>query len=158
MHCRIRDARDDDAAGLIALIASCYSEYEGCVLDVENEAPELKAIASAHVGGRFWVVESGGEIVGSIGILPVSGNVWEIKKLYVVKGARRGGLGKRLVELAQDEARRRGATAIELWSDTRFADAHRLYTRLGYEQGQKTRELHDLSKSVEYYFRKVLGG
>ena len=154
MDFAIRNARDDDAAGLIALIESCYSEYEGCALDVENEAPELKAIATAHTEGRFWVAERGGEIIASIGILPAAGDMWEIKKLYVMKSGRRLGLGQRLVELAEGEARSRGGMTMELWSDTRFTDAHRLYSRLGYEQGTVTRELHDLSNSVEYYFRK----
>jgi putative acetyltransferase len=51
----------------------------------------------------------------------------------------------------------RRASAIELWSDTRFLDAHRLYEKRGYVRGPKTRELHDKSKSVEYYYRKALG-
>jgi putative acetyltransferase len=54
------------------------------------------------------------------------------------------------------EARSRGVQAVELWSDTRFADAHRLYERRGYTRGPETRTLHDKSNSVEYYYRKYL--
>ena len=54
-------------------------------------------------------------------------------------------------------AESRGARFVELWSDTRFADAHRLYERLGYRKSGVTRELHDMSGSVEYHFRKELG-
>lgn len=39
---------------------------------------------------------------------------------------------------------------------TRFTDAHRLYERLGYVRSPGTRELHDLSRSVEYHFAKAL--
>lgn len=158
IHLKIRDARDGDGEGLIALIEECYSEYEGCVLDVDGEAPELREIATAHAakGGRFWVAESDGVILGSVGLVPNGDGVYELKKLYVTKEARRMGLGKRLVSLAEVEAMSRGARAIELWSDTRFADAHRLYERRAYVRLPETRELHDKSASVEYHFRKEL--
>ncbi len=157
---KIRNARDDDAAGMIALIGACFAEYEGCVLDVDGEAPELKEIATAHStqGGRFWVAESDGAIIGSVGLVPNGGGVWELKKLYVTKAARRLGIGRRLVSLAEVEAMSRGARAIELWSDTRFEDAHRLYERRGYTRQPETRELHDKSGSVEYHFHKLLTG
>jgi putative acetyltransferase len=72
--------------------------------------------------------------------------------LYVRAAARRSGLGGRLLAVAEDEARRRGARRIQLWSDTRFTTAHRFYER----RGPATRELHDLSASVEYLFFKDL--
>lgn len=157
IHLKVRDARDTDADGLIALIEACYSEYPGCVLDVDGEAPELRGIATAHAekGGRFWVAESDGAIVGSVGLVPGDG-AFELKKLYVTKEARRLGIGRRLVSLVEVEAMSRGARAIELWSDTRFEDAHRLYERCGYTRLPETRELHDKSASVEYHFRKEL--
>jgi putative acetyltransferase len=156
---RIRDACDGDAAGLIALIGSVFAEYPGCVLDVDGEAPELRAIARsfAALGGRFWVAEREGRVVGSVGLLPgeAAGGV-ELRKLYVHRSVRRRGLGRRLCERVEDEARRRGARFVELWSDTRFEDAHRLYEKRGYLRGRVTRELHDLSGSVERYFRRAL--
>lgn len=161
MKVKIREARDDDGEQLTELIAGCYAEYEGCVLDVDGEAPELREIASWHAakGGRFWVAESEGRLVGSAGIVPGERKgLAEMKKLYVAKGARRMGLGARLCSLIEVEAMSRGFTEIELWSDTRFNDAHRLYEGRGYVRGPKTRDLRDKSKSTEYYFRKDLRG
>jgi putative acetyltransferase len=126
---------------------------------VDGEAPELREIASYHtrLGGRFWVAESEGRIVGSAGLAPGKGpGVIELKKLYVASDARRMGLGARLCGLVEVEAMSRGARQIELWSDTRFKDAHRLYERRGYTRGRKKRSLHDKSKTVEYYFSKDL--
>jgi putative acetyltransferase len=159
MRFKIRDAKDEDAERLIGLIDSCYSEYDGCVLRVEDEAPELKHIASEHQekGGRFWVAEQNGDLVGSAGLVPGDKpGVIEMKKLYVAQNARKIGLAARLCSLVEVEAMSRGAEAIELWSDTRFKDAHRLYERRGYTRGPKTRELKDASKSVEYFYRKEL--
>jgi putative acetyltransferase len=104
------------------------------------------------------VAESGGKLLACAGLVS-TGNpaVMEMKKLYVAREARQMGLGARLCSLVEAEAMSRAATAIELWSDTRFLDGHRLYERRGYVRGPSTRELHDKSNSVEYYFRKPLG-
>ena len=155
----IRDARDDDAWDLVGLVAGCWSEYPGCVLDVHGEEPDLLAIATAYAakGGRFWVVEEHGRLIASVGVAPAPapGRV-RLEKLYVARSARRKGLGSRLVELVETEASARGATAVELWTDTRFELAHRLYERLRYVRNGATKELHDLSNSVEYHYLKEL--
>ena len=159
MRLKIRDARNDDGDRLIELIGACYADYPGCILDVDGEVPELRAIAThyAEMDGRFWVAEGEGGLLGSVGIAPgKEPGVFEVKKLYVAKEARRMGLGQRLLGLAEVEAMSRGARAIDLWSDTRFEDSHRLYERRGYTRGESTRELHDASNSVEHYFRKEI--
>jgi putative acetyltransferase len=159
MEFEIRDGRDDDAWDLVGLVAGCWSEYPGCVLDVHGEEPDLLAIASAYEakGGRFWVVEEDGRLIASVGLAPApaAGQVL-LQKLYVARSARRKGLGGRLVGLVEAEAVTRGATAVELWTDTRFEPAHRLYESLGYFRNGATRDLHDLSHSVEYHYRKEL--
>jgi len=154
----LRAVRDTDAAGLIALIAACYAEYPGVVLDVDREAPELHAMASfaaAH-GGRFWVAETEAAVVGCVGVFPAPEQRHELRKLYVARAARRRGLGRRLCGLAESAAREDGARAVELWSDTRFTDAHRLYRNLGFRETGGRRDLHDLSHSTEIHFVKRL--
>ncbi len=155
----IRDARDDDADGLIALLAGVFAEYPGCVMDVDGELPELRRIASyfREHAGEFWVAEQNGQVVGCIGYTPAcDASGIELKKLYVHASARKYGLGGRLVERVEDRARERGASFIDLWSDTRFVTAHAFYERRGWERGPNTRALHDKSDTVEYYFRKPL--
>lgn len=155
----IRDARDSDADGLITLIGGCFSEYPGCLLDVDGELPELRAIATAFRDwhGRFWVAERAGRVVGSVGFTPGKRPGYaELKKLYVEKAARKTGLGATLCTLAEDEAREAGFSRIDLWSDTRFQTAHAFYEKRGYARGPKTRELHDSSFTVEYYFERAL--
>jgi putative acetyltransferase len=155
----IRAARDTDVDGLIALVGGCFAEYAGCVLDVDGEIPELRHIASAYAdwNGEFWVAELGSAVVGSIGWTPVErGAGAELKKLYVARAARRLGLGARLCALVESAAQHQGAAFVELWSDTRFADAHRLYQKRGYVRSPGTRELHDLSNTTEYHFRLEL--
>jgi putative acetyltransferase len=152
----IRDARDDDSAQLIALIEAVYAEYPGCVLDVDGEAPHLRRPASAFAerGGRLWVAESAGAVVACGGFAD-RGEALELLGLYVAPSARRRGLAGRLAALVERAAVERGRARVELWTDTRFLDAHRLYERLGYVRGG-TRELRDLSRSVEHHYRKSL--
>ena len=158
-HLTIREARDGDAWDLIGLVAGCWSEYPGCVLDVHGEAPELLHIATyyTHQQGRFWIAEAGGRLVGSVGTQPSpqAGAVL-LQKLYVAPGARRQGLGRRLVGQVEDEARARGAGSVEIWTDTRFLDAHRLYEACGYRREPETRDLHDLSHTTEFRYSKQL--
>ena len=156
---RVREARDSDAGALVALIAAVYDEYPGCVLDVDGEAPELLAIRShfRQLGGHFWIAEQNARLVASVGVVPAAeADAVELRKLYVGQSVRRGGLGTRLCERVEAAARARGARFVELWSDTRFEDAHRLYARLSYLRGSHTRALHDRSASIEYYFKKQL--
>ncbi len=156
---RLRDARDADADGLIALIGSCFAEYPNCILDVDGEIPELRGIATyfARHEGRCWVAERDASVVGCVGVTPATepGGV-ELKKLYVLAPERRHRLGSRLTDLVEDEGRRRGARFVDLWSDTRFEAAHRFYEARGYVRSGETRELHDQSDTVEYYFRLTL--
>jgi len=56
----------------------------------------------------------------------------------------------------EDIARAAGAARMDAWSDTRFTHAHRFYEREGYVKGPRTRELNDISNSVEFYFIKAL--
>jgi putative acetyltransferase len=154
----LRPVRDDDADTLRKLIGRVYAEYPGCVLEPDGLDADLDAMASlvATKGGEFWVVERGGELVACCGWAPAGDGVVELKRLYVGAAARRQGIGRRLVEMVEQAARDRRATAVELWSDTRFAEAHRLYESLGYRRLPETRELHDASNSVEHHFRKQL--
>jgi predicted GNAT family N-acyltransferase len=149
----LRLVTDGDSEALIRLIGDAWSEYPGCVLDVDGEEPWLRAPATAF-HGTFWVVTRDEDVVACVGLKPLAAGSIELKSLYVAAKARRQGLGELLTELVEQEARERGARRIELWSDGRFADAHRLYTRLGYERLPRTRELHDLSNTTEYAFAK----
>jgi len=148
---RIRPATDADSAGVIALIARVFSEFEGCVLDVDREEPGLRAPASTY--DRFWVVEEDGAVVGCCACSLRPGVV-ELKKMYLDRAVRGHGLGRRLIELVEAVARGTDAACVELWSDTRFTVAHAVYERLGYVRGPRTRDLHDLSHTQEYYFSK----
>jgi RimJ/RimL family protein N-acetyltransferase len=156
----LRAVRDDDADGLIRLIAAAYEEYPGCVLDlpgVDDDLPAPATTAAAR-GGRWWVLARGEDILGSIGTGAVDHRgVLELKRCYLTADLRGRGLATRLIRRVEEHAAGLGAEVIELWSDTRFAAAHRRYQALGYERTGEERRLHDPSDTTEFRFVKRVG-
>ena len=161
----IRPASDADSGQVVSLIAACWVQYPGNILDVQAEEPALRRVASAYgaKGGKIWVASvsflKGEWIVGCVGVVPAPQNTEtaaELVKMYVHPRLRRQGLARRLAALPEAVAREWGAKAIDLWSDTRFVEAHAFYQALGYTKTGETRDLHDLSNSTEYHFIKRL--
>jgi GNAT superfamily N-acetyltransferase len=154
-----RPGRDEDAAGVIRLIGDCWSDYPGCVVDIDGEAPELRALASycAGRGGAVWVAEDG-DVVGLVCAFPLGDDVWELAKMYVARAHRGGGLAERLIQTAEFHARANGGTRMKLWSDTRFDRAHRFYEKHGYVRSGPIRALNDKSNSIEFGYTKPLVG
>lgn len=155
-----RPATDADADALVALIGGVYAEYPGCVLDLEGIDDDLVAPATAFErhGGHLWLVDepSGRELLACVGAGPLRDGSVELKRLYVHRDARGRGLGTQLVRWVEAHAVGLGAERIELWSDTRFLDAHRHYRRLGYAETDELRDLDDPSHTTERRFERQL--
>ncbi len=147
-----------DSPDVIALVAAAYAEHPGCVMDLPGVDDDLPVLAErwAAAGGGGWVVERGGSVVGCVGWAPTGPETIELKRLYVSGPARGAGLGGSLVAHVVGVARHEGARWLELWSDTRFLDAHRLYERHGFTRLPATRDLHDPSDTTEFHYVRDL--
>ncbi len=157
----IREGRDDDAEGFIALIGTCWAEYPGCILDVDGEVPELRALATwfRDQGGKLWAAEQEGRLVGMVGTRPLKEDeAWEICRMYVDAAARGSGLATALLDTAETHARASGAERMVLWTDTRFTRAHGFYEKLGYVRHGSIRILDDISHSLEFRYAKPAAG
>jgi GNAT superfamily N-acetyltransferase len=156
----LRPGRDDDAAGFIDLIAACWAEYPGCVMDLDGEVPELRALASHYAvqGGALWAAEAGGAIVGMAATRPLGEGVWEVCKMYVARAQRGTGLAAALLAATENHARAGGGGTMKLWSDTRFDRAHRFYEKHSYVRSGPIRALDDVSNSIEFPYAKPLAG
>ena len=157
----LRPGRDADADGFIALIARCWADYPGCVMDVDGEMPEVRALATYYAarGGALWAAERDGAVAGMVAVRPGADGdgAWEICRLYADPAQHGTGLGHRLLDAAEAHARAHGARRLVLWSDTRFDRAHRFYEKRGYVRAGGIRALGDLSNSLEYGYAKPLG-
>lgn len=153
-----RPAKDSDANSLIKLIGDCFSEYEGVFLEPDGLDADLKAYASYmdEINGEAFVVEKGGELVAVSSYAPIEGDKYQLKRIYLSEKLRGSGMGLELLHLVEGKAKERGATSMELWSDTRFTRAHSFYQREGYVKQDYTRDLNDSSNTTEYCFIKQL--
>lgn len=156
----IRPGRDGDAEAVIRIVGDCWAEYPGCVMDLDGECPELRALASycAEKGGMFWAAEQDGAVCGIVCAYPLPDGAWELGKMYVDARARGTGMAAALVDVAEGHARARGAAWMKLWSDTRFDRAHRFYEKCGYVRHGPIRALGDKSNSIEFAYAKPLSG
>jgi len=153
-----RPATAEDARAIQGLIGEVYAEY-GVYLLLDSVDAHLNEPAGyfRKSGGCFWVLERTGAIVGTVGARPNADDSAELKSLYIHRSMRRQGWGRRLIELVMDYARARGKRRLVLWSDTRFLDAHRLYSSMGFVQ-EGVRELNDVFDTQEYGFTRCLEG
>ena len=155
MTFQIEPAGFETAVEVIELIHRVFDEY-GFIWDPEDEFGDLLAEGGAfpyfEPRGAIWVMrDADGRVVGSIAAERLDGPTVELHRLYLDADLRGQGLGRRLFETGVDWAREQGAWRVELWSDTRFEDAHRLYERLGYVKTE-TRELDDVNDTVEFKY------
>ncbi len=157
---RLRPGRDADADAIIRLIGDCWAEYPGCVMDLDGEVPELRALAShaAGRGGAMWVAEAEGRVVGLVCAWPLTDGTWELAKMYVASAERGGGIAHDLADAAEAQARAGGATRMALWTDTRFDRAHRFYEKRGFVRQGPIRALADASNTIEFGYARPLTG
>lgn len=127
----IREARSGDIPSLAVLIRAL-----GYEVDEEGLGSRLADLAAQD---RPTLVAETDRIAGCItlGITPVLHRprpVGRITMLVVAEDVRGQGLGRLLVEAAEQRLREAGCGLIEVTSNLRRADAHAFYERLGYER------------------------
>jgi putative acetyltransferase len=151
----IRPGTRDDAPGVVALIGRVFVEY-GWIWDPPTEVPDLLDFDAHYAAphGAFWVVTENRRVVGSAGVDRRGPGLAELHRLYLEPDQRGRGLGEALVERVLAWCRAESVARLELWSDTRFEHAHRLYLRLGFHQdGERTLD-GDLNDTREYRFER----
>ena len=95
--------------------------------------------------GEVWVGDEDERIVGILVIRP-AGGVLELENVAVDPARQRLGLGRALIEFAEQHALELGLDAVELYTNEAMVENLRLYPLLGYvETGRR----------VEAGFRRV---
>lgn len=165
----IRPATPEDSADAVRVVKAVFDEY-GFTWDEDDYHADLYDLDTHYLkaGHGFWVAEVDGQVVGTAAIhvypsLPgeagraiehegaqrAAGTDCSLERLYVHPDGRRKGIGYALTLKTIEEAKSQGRKAMEIWSDKRFVDAHRLYHRLGAEQ-IGDRICHDPDQSPEW--------
>jgi GNAT superfamily N-acetyltransferase len=138
---RIRQARREDVAAIVALLAD---DRLGAGREVVSDPPAsayLEAFETLAADARNLLAvaeDASGRIIGTMQLTFIPGLSNQGAELALLQAVRiaadlRGqGLGQELVGWAMDEARRRGCRNIELLSHASRVDAQRFYERLGF--------------------------
>lgn len=142
-----------DTVGIANVVRAVFEEY-GFTWEPDGYCSDLYDVKGRYIdrNGAFWVARVGDEIVGCAGVT-VHDGIGELHRMYLLKAHRGKGIGQQLLDMCAGEAKRRGASAMRIWSDVLLPDAHRLYVRNGFEQ-RGERICDDPDKSREYGFWK----
>ena len=133
----VRPARPADLPALVELQLAMAAETEDLALDRATVERGIAAVLADPGKGRYRVAEADGRIVGCLLTTPEwsdwrNGTVLWIQSVYVVPGARRRGIYRRLYEEVRAEVEAApDLHGLRLYVDRRNAAAQRAYERLG---------------------------
>jgi ribosomal protein S18 acetylase RimI-like enzyme len=137
----IRLASPSEYAVVGDLTVEAYT-VDGFLDDSDDYADHLRDAADRAAGAELWVaVVDSGAVLGSVTYCP-PGSRWcelatepdqgEFRMLAVAPAARRGGIGRALVEHCIARSRTLGHRELVLSSQAEMTKAHRLYASLGF--------------------------
>ena len=126
---RRADISQSDAQSLIAALnAELSARYpEPGATHFRLDADEV-----AEGRGAFLIASLAARPVGCGGVRRIDSGMAEIKRMYVVPGARGRSIGSRILFALEDEARNLGATRLVLETGGRQPEALALYARAGF--------------------------
>lgn len=131
----IRPATAADGEAARAVVFPVLEAY-GLKPEPEGTDADLFDLDGAYwrSGGAFFVVEdSQGRVVGTCGLKPLGEGTAELRKMYLTRGVRGRGLGRRLLEHAIAQARARGFRRLELETASPLVEAIALYRSRGFQ-------------------------
>jgi putative acetyltransferase len=102
-----------------------------------------------------------GVLVGTFGLERAAPDALELRRMYVDAAARRKGIGRRMLQYAEDECRRRNVARLELSTAEIQSAALALYRNAGYQLIREELAETGSNKTVgsglrRFYFQKVL--
>jgi GNAT superfamily N-acetyltransferase len=129
---KIRDAKPSDAPRLVELIHEL-----GHDITEKQLRKNLAALKKAAETPLVATLDK--RVVGMCGIsarvtIHRPAPLGRITAMIVAKDAQRHGIGRMLVQAAEDWMRKRGCQLVEVTSNNRRAEAHAFYRHMGYER------------------------
>jgi GNAT superfamily N-acetyltransferase len=121
-----------DSPDVQALAEAQQEEMRARYAGVGDIGPTREAHMFEPPDGVFLVTRVDGRAVACGGVCRFDGARAELKRMYVLPSSRGTGLGRRLLEALEAEARRLGYTGIVLETGDRQPEALGLYTSAGY--------------------------
>jgi ribosomal protein S18 acetylase RimI-like enzyme len=135
----IRRATAADVPAIVTLIAE--DQLGAARESLDDLTPYLAAFAQIDADSNqlLMVAINNEMVVGTLQLTIIPGLSRRgstrglIEAVRVAAASRGSGLGTTLIQWAVEESRARGCALVQLTSDKSRVDAHRFYTRLGFE-------------------------
>jgi GNAT superfamily N-acetyltransferase len=125
----VRRATAADLPPIQDVVAAAYTTYLGRM--DRPPAPMLRDYAEAVGDGTVWV--TGNPVTGLITLIP-AGDSLLIENVAVHPAAQGTGFGRRLLDFAEQEARRLGLRRLTLYTNEVMTENHAIYAHLGYRE------------------------
>lgn len=128
----IRAATNADQDEVRALVFAVLDEYEIEPAPKTTDR-DLYDLEGFYGKGMFAVLESAnGDIVGTVGLAPLSASACELRKMYLSPKFRGRGFGAKLLKHAIGRAKALGFSRMELSTKRIMEEAVGLYTKFGF--------------------------
>ncbi|CAI0817274.1 Predicted acetyltransferase [Serratia quinivorans] len=134
----VRPITQSDDAAMAGIICSVFREYAMDKMEgVSLHDPDLDRLTGVYQdnGGKYWVLEQHGEVVGGVGIAPLKGGdagYCELQKLFFKPCVRGLGMARYMVVQALKAARAAGFRYCYLETTEQLKEALGLYHALGF--------------------------
>jgi len=125
----LRPAQPADAPGIAACVCEAYVHYIERI--GKQPGPMLEDYARVMAEAMVHVAVQGGRVVGAI-VLRTTAEGFYIDNVAVRPSVKGSGVGRRLLLLAEAEARRLGHASVFLATHELMVENRALYARIGY--------------------------
>lgn len=134
----IRKIQKEDNQAVAQLIRDVFDELNIPKVGTAYEDPYLDLMFEEYNKPRsvYYVVESGGRIVGGAGVAPLANEAevyCELQKMYFLPETRGKGIGSQMMEKCLQSARDFGFEKCYLETMPFMLDAQKLYRKVGFE-------------------------
>lgn len=127
----IRPARADEAAWVAETVDAAFALYVPRI--GRKPAPMNADHAASIAAGEVHILERDGERLGLVVQRAKQGHLF-IDILAVTPAAQHQGVGKALLDFAEEEARRLGLPALRLYTHAKMTENLRFYPARGFRQ------------------------
>ena len=133
----VRRIRPEDDPVVEQVLLDVLAEFRATGHGFSDQDEEMGAMSAAYESpaAAYFVAELDGEIVGGAGVGPLpraEPHLCELRKMYLLPGARGHGIGRKLLETCLEAARRMGYRECYLETLAQMDRARDLYERFGF--------------------------
>lgn len=127
----LRPAVPDDAEEIERLVHDAYGHYVPRI--GAKPGPMRDDYAAVVARGGAWVIESGGRLVGLLVVVEAADHLL-IENVAVAPARQSRGLGRRLLDFAEQRARALGVIELRLYTHERMTENLAIYARRGFRE------------------------